>query len=68
MFLRVILCFLGVGSFALINRPGMGGLASFSIVVVGWAILDRLDDLIALGRAAPLDTADALRRPAKKGE
>jgi hypothetical protein len=52
MFLRVVLIFLGLGSFATINRPGAGGLPAFVIVLVGWAILDRLDDLIMIARAA----------------
>ena len=54
MFLRVVLLFLGLGSFGTINRPGFGGLPSFAIVVA-WLgdPLDRLDELIVAGRDVP---------------
>lgn len=66
--LRTFLFIIGLLSFPAIGLPGSGSMAALAIVVVGWAIIDRLDDLNAIV-ALSESTAAALRRAAtKRGE
>ena len=50
MFLRAFFFFLAVISILSTVAPGSGGMASFSIVIVGWLVLNRLDELIEMAK------------------